>query len=264
MSHPELTATGLSRRGGSSIQESANSVSFGRASRMKFAREDYERQGAAILSGGCESYCSGDTIISTVVTMARDNGHRFNNILDIGCGAYPTYAREIAAMGKQVHGLDFTFNFLRLAQRRSGDIRLAQADATRMPYRDSTFDAAICSETAEHIADDRGVVQEIARVLKPGGVLFFTVPNLWNADRIINMLKARDFTVRLVEHHLREYSPRDVNRLLSPWFTIEKRYTIGFGWRGPFGGVIERLVVLGLLRRFCMSIAVVAKKRAAT
>jgi SAM-dependent methyltransferase len=104
------------------------------------------------------------------------------------------------------------------------------------------------------------VVQEIARVLKSGGILFFTVPNLWNADRIIKMVKARDFTVRLVEHHLREYSPRQVNRLLSPWFMIERRYTVGFGWKGPLGGAIERLVVLGLLRRFCMSIAVVAKK----
>ena len=87
-------------------------------------------------------------------------------------------------MGKQVHGLDFTFNFLRLAQPSSGDIGLAQADATRCLTEIPTFDAAICSETAEHIPTIGGVVQEIARVLKPGGVLFFTVPNLWNADRI--------------------------------------------------------------------------------
>jgi SAM-dependent methyltransferase len=129
-----------------------------------------------------------------------------------------------------------------------------------MPYHDSCFDAAICSETAEHIPDDRGVVREIARVLKPGGLLFFMVPNLWNASRIISMIKARDFTVRLAEHHIREYSPQQVRRLLSPWFTIERRYAIGFGWKGPIGGTIERMVSLGLLRRFASSIAVVAKK----
>jgi 2-polyprenyl-3-methyl-5-hydroxy-6-metoxy-1,4-benzoquinol methylase len=227
---------------------------------MAFGREDYERQGAQVLSSGSEFRCSSDSIIKAVIMMARDNSHRFKSILDVGCGADPSYAREIAAMGKQVHGLDYTFNFLRLAQPRSGEVRLAQADATQMPYRDSSFDAAICSETAEHVPDDRGVVQEIARVLKPGGLLFFTVPNLWNASRIVGMIKARDFTVRLAEHHIREYSPQQVDNLLSPWFTIERRYTVGFGWKGPLGGTIERMVSLGLLRRFSSSIALVAKK----
>jgi ubiquinone/menaquinone biosynthesis C-methylase UbiE len=228
---------------------------------MKYRREDYEHQGADLLSSGAELECSSASIIKTIVAMARDNSHRFTTILDVGCGAHPSYAREIAAMGKQVHGVDFTFNFLRLAKPRSGDMKLAQADATRMPYRDSAFDAAICSETAEHIQDDRGVVQEIARVLKPDGILFFTVPNLWNADRIIHMLKAKDFTVRLVDHHLREYSPRQVSRLLSPWFTIERRYNIGFAWEGPIGGKIERLITLGVLRRLASSIAVVARNQ---
>src|SRR5579862_6943335 len=214
---------------------------------MVLGREDYERQGAQVLSSGAGIRCSSDSIIKAVIMMARDNCHRFKNILDVGCGADPSYAREIAAMGKQVHGLDYTFNFLRLAQPRSGDMRLAQADATQMPYRDSSFDAAICSETAEHVPDDQGVVREIARVLKPGGLLFFTVPNLWNASRIVSMIKARDFTVRLAEHHIREYSPRQVDSLLSPWFIIERRYAVGFGWKGPLGGTVERMVSLGPL-----------------
>jgi ubiquinone/menaquinone biosynthesis C-methylase UbiE len=227
---------------------------------MAFGREDYERQGAQVLSSGAEFRCSSDSIIKAVIMMARDNSHRFKSILDVGCGADPSYAREIDATGKQVHGLDYTFNFLRLAQPRSGNMRLAQADATQMPYRDSAFDAAICSETVEHIPDDRAVVQEIARVLKPHGLLFFTVPNLWNAGRILSMVKAHDLTVRLGEHHIREYSPRQVGRLLSPWFTIEHHYAVGFGWKGPLGGTIERMVNLGMLRRFSSSIAVVAKK----
>ena len=228
---------------------------------MALGREDYERQGARMLSSGAEFRCSSDAIIKTVIMMARDNSHRFKSIVDVGCGADPSYAPEIAAMGKQVYGLDYTFNFLRLAQPRSGGMRLAQGDATQMPYRDSSFDAAICSETAEHIPDDRAVVREIARVLKPGGLLFFTVPNLWNAGRIIGMVKAHDLTPRLAEHHIREYSPRQVGRLISPWFTIERSYKVGFGWKGLAGGTIERMIRLGLLRRFSSSIAVVARKR---
>jgi ubiquinone/menaquinone biosynthesis C-methylase UbiE len=227
---------------------------------MTYARDDYERYGAETLSSGIEFNCSATTIIEAVVRMARDNSHRFATVLDVGCGAYPSYAREIAAMGKRVHGVDFTFNYLRLARRKPIDMQLAQADATRMPYRDSAFDAVICSETAEHILDDRATVQEIARVLKSGGLLFFTVPNLWNASRIIEMVKARDFQVRIVEYHIREYSARQVRHLLSPWFTIERSYSVGFGWTGKFGGPIETMVTRGLLRRFSMSIAVVGRK----
>src|SRR5258708_33905336 len=109
---------------------------------MKYRREDYEDQGARILSSGAELECSSASIIKAVVAMARDNSHRFESILDVGCGAHPSYAREIAAMGKQVHGLDFTFNFLRLAKPSSGDMRLAQAAATRRPYPDAAIAAA--------------------------------------------------------------------------------------------------------------------------
>jgi ubiquinone/menaquinone biosynthesis C-methylase UbiE len=227
---------------------------------MTFGRKDYEQQGAEILSTGIEAFCSADAIIEVVIRMARDNSRRFASILDVGCGAYPSYTREIAAMGKRVHGVDFTFNYLRLAQRSSRNMKFAQADATQLPYRDAAFDAAICSETAEHIPDDHAVVQEIARVLKPGGLLFFTVPNLWNASRIIEMIKARDSRVRLFEQHLREYSPRQVHRLLSPWFTVERSYPVGFKWTGPLGGPIDKMVRLGLLRRFSASIAVVGRR----
>jgi len=65
---------------------------------MALGREDYERQGAQVLSSGVEFRCSSDSIINAVVMMARDNSHRFKNILEVGCGADPSYAREIAAM----------------------------------------------------------------------------------------------------------------------------------------------------------------------
>ena len=51
-----------------------------------------------------------------------------------------------------------------------------------------------------------------------------------------------------------------MRRLLSPWFMIESHYAVGFGRKGPLGGTIERMIYLGLLRRFSGSIAVVAKK----
>jgi ubiquinone/menaquinone biosynthesis C-methylase UbiE len=77
-------------------------------------------------------------------------------------------------------------SFLRLAPK---DVRmsLVQADATMLPFADSSFDGVICSETIE--PRDDCVVSEIARVLRPRGVLLVTVPNLWNAARLFEMIK---------------------------------------------------------------------------
>jgi len=49
-------------------------------------------------------------------------------------------------------------------------------DGTGLPFGDDTFDVIVCSEVMEHIPDDSAAAAELARVLKPGGLLAVTVP----------------------------------------------------------------------------------------
>jgi SAM-dependent methyltransferase len=49
-------------------------------------------------------------------------------------------------------------------------------DIQKMNYADSTFDLIICSHVLEHIPDDQAAMQELHRVLAPGGVMLFMVP----------------------------------------------------------------------------------------
>lgn len=51
-----------------------------------------------------------------------------------------------------------------------------QLDATFLPFRNSVYDAVLCIELLEHVYQPEKVVEEIARVLTPGGRLFLTVP----------------------------------------------------------------------------------------
>jgi SAM-dependent methyltransferase len=64
-----------------------------------------------------------------------------------------------------------------IARRRAdGRHHDVQASLTALPFADRTFDAAICSEVIEHIRSDETAVRELARVLRPGGVLYVSVP----------------------------------------------------------------------------------------
>lgn len=54
-----------------------------------------------------------------------------------------------------------------------------QCDASvEIPYEDATFDVALCGEIIEHVVQTDRLLQEIKRVLKPGGTLILTTPNL--------------------------------------------------------------------------------------
>ncbi len=50
----------------------------------------------------------------------------------------------------------------------------------RLPFRDATFDAAICTEVLEHVPDARLVLQELARVLRPDARLLVSVPFIFH------------------------------------------------------------------------------------
>jgi SAM-dependent methyltransferase len=224
-------------------------------------RSYYERQGAEALAGQAAFHCSEDSVVAAVLEMAAPYFDEFDAVLDVGCGANLAYNFAIARQGKRVYGIDFAMNFLRLAPKDRLGIYLAQADALKLPFRDGAFGAAICSETIEHIPDESAAIAEVARVLRPHGLLFVTVPNLLNADRLIRITRTRDFTIRLMEGHVREYSPHRLRRLLASRFVIEKRIPVGFHWTGRYGAPLERLLKLPGFRRFGKSIALVARKR---
>ena len=224
-------------------------------------RDFYESQGEKARASGRGIQCSEKSIVDIVARMATEHAGDFHTLLDVGCGANLMYDQAIALLGKRIVATDLTWSFLALARPAKG-ITLVQSEAGHLPFRDASFDAAICSETLEHLPDDAAAIRELARVLRPGGWLFLTVPNLWNASRILDMLKRGDPRIHLMPGHLREYSPRQVRKLLARAFSLEWTYPVGFGWAGSrFGGRIERLMETGLLGRFSKSIAVAARRR---
>ena len=102
-----------------------------------------------------------------VAAMARQNPAR---VLDLACGSgdVTTMLRE-ALPKAQVVGLDFSRRLLTQAKGR-GLPELAEADALKLPFADSFFDAVTIAFGLRNFSDRHAGLKEIARILKPGGV----------------------------------------------------------------------------------------------
>lgn len=103
-------------------------------------------------------------------------------MLDVGCGAG---RHEIAAARLLVEtvGCDISRKDLSLGRffvhESMGDekrVRWLQGSGARLTFRTASFDAAICSETLEHVTDDEQVLRELRRVVRAGGRLGISVP----------------------------------------------------------------------------------------
>jgi SAM-dependent methyltransferase len=96
--------------------------------------------------------------------------------LDVGCqSAY--LLSKLRMPRESLYGIDVTPGPLRLAVQRLEGASFCQADATRIPYQSDTFSYLFCTEVLEHIPNGEEVLKDCFRVIKPGGVAFFTVPN---------------------------------------------------------------------------------------
>jgi exopolysaccharide biosynthesis WecB/TagA/CpsF family protein len=105
-------------------------------------------------------------------------------LLDVGCGN-GAYTLELAKRFKEVVAIDVEPNRLGelVRQQRTsgqaGEIETRLLSAEAMDFEDGTFDAVTAIEVLEHVEDLPRAVREIARVLKPGGHLYVSVPNRW-------------------------------------------------------------------------------------
>ncbi len=137
-------------------------------------------------------------------------------VLDLGAGA-GRHSFETVRRGADVVAFDYGFDELPpvrdlfWAMQDAGEApesawaACANGDAVRLPFRDGTFDHVICSEVFEHIPDDTGAMGELARVLRPGGVLAATVP-AWLPEKICWALSAEYHAPLATGGHVRIYT----------------------------------------------------------
>jgi SAM-dependent methyltransferase len=95
-------------------------------------------------------------------------------VLNAGAGQ-GTFSLRLAERGFAVTSADASPAAVAVLEERVGGI-VAQADVTDLPFGDETFDAAVLGEVLEHIPDDSAALREVARVVRPEGLLAVSVP----------------------------------------------------------------------------------------
>jgi len=103
------------------------------------------------------------------------------SVLDLGCGT-GELARTIAAAGLQATGCDISTEMLHRAATadQAGTVDWVQLDPAWqvLPFGSEVFDAVVASSLLEYVDDPTAVLRECCRVLRPGGVVLCTVPDL--------------------------------------------------------------------------------------
>lgn len=116
-------------------------------------------------------------------------------VLDLGC-AGGFMAEAMARRGAEVTGIDPAEGAIAAARAHAAAeglaIRYETGVGEALPYDDASFDAVVCVDVLEHVADLPKVLAEVARVLKPGGLFLFDTINRNPLARLATITIAED------------------------------------------------------------------------
>jgi len=117
-----------------------------------------------------------EPLMGRMMKSGKIDVSRFSSILDIGAGAGQILKHliEFTDANAQITACDLSPQMLRRARKRIRSDRPAYvaADMTRLPFADASFDCVTCGYVIEHLPDPRPGLEEMARVLSPGGSLY--------------------------------------------------------------------------------------------
>src|SRR5919206_2456433 len=139
--------------------------------------------------------------------------------LDIGCGE-GSNTRQLARRGAKMHAIDIAPTFIRHARAAEETeplgIVFSVADGTRLPFSSQSFDFVVAFMSLMDIPDQRTVLLETERVLRPGGFLQFSIPHPCFAPPHRKVLRDADGVPRAIE--IAGYFDCIDGRVVTWWF----------------------------------------------
>jgi SAM-dependent methyltransferase len=141
-----------------------------------------------------------------VVELMRSEGP----VLDVGCGS----SRIIGALPPGSVALDVLLRKLRYA--RKFPISLVCGSGFSLPFADSTFPCVVCSQVVEHVPKDSPILDELCRVLAPGGRLVLGTPDYARWEWVwMEKLYGKVAPGAYADEHITHYSRAELARIME-------------------------------------------------
>lgn len=156
--------------------------------------------------------------------------HAQTPMLDAGCGT----GLNLASMPAGSTGVDLNPRNLALVRERLPQHNVVLGDIEAMPFEDQSFSTVVCTEVLEHVPYPEKALTEMARLLKPGGLLIGSVP----CRSMIWKLRFLSSTCPGDEPFHNEYQLGEVRAMLKD-FEVERiwhsamRFSVLFAVRRP-------------------------------
>lgn len=153
-------------------------------------------------------------------------------VADIACGTgYGSEHLKEQGRAASVLGVDICADAIRYASEKHSPpgVSFRCCDAESTGISDSSLDVVISFETIEHVPDDEKLLSEFARILKPGGLLICSTPNMWPLE--------------IAPHHVRVYDRKSFEDILMRQFESIEMFNQNSGTGFQFNRNQERGIV---------------------
>lgn len=196
-----------------------------------------------------------------------------DRVLDVGCGEGRHSISAFLTAQVDVVGIDLSSRDLATAQQRLQEFsgpstsgckscNFIRASGLQLPFNDNSFDKIICSEVLEHIPDYTGMLAEIRRVLKPGGLFAASVPRFfpeWICWRLsseyhevegghVRIFSARQFRDAIEAQNMKRFARHWAHSLHVPYWWLRCLFWDS-GEQAKLVQIYHRLLVWDLMKK---------------
>lgn len=162
-------------------------------------------------------------------------------ILALGCEE-AFHAPQLTEYAASVTVLDTSGAQMGQLARRFPEISFGRHDpSSPLPFANASFDAVWCCDVLDRVFEPRLALQELLRVLTPGGRLLVTVPGLGPVRHVLRALFRRDETEAATIPHVRDFTARSLRKLARDAGFVEVQIRSAGG--GLSGGEAHHLLL---------------------
>ena len=122
--------------------------------------------------------------------MLLDMLPRGGRVLDAGCSA-GYLAERLAERGSTVVGLELDPDAAERARSACEQVLVGDVETMELPFEPASFDAVVCGDLIEHLRDPGAALARLRPLLRPGGTLALTTPNVANWTIRLQLLLGR-------------------------------------------------------------------------